>query len=159
MKNAAKLNLLKISFISLFLSLFVSQNAQEISIIPQPREMKILGKNPFRVNTSTRIIINLGANENDLRNAEELNNKIYKIVGYKLTVNEAPVKESNNLILIGEPDHNSVLRSALDKNNVAFNEKTPGEQGYVIYSNSDALLLAGSDLPELFMQYNLYIVF
>jgi len=49
------------------------------------------------------------------------------------------------LILIGEPDHNSLLRSELERNNIEFNKNTPGEQGYVICSNPNALLLAGND--------------
>ena len=96
MKNRKELIILKISFISLFFCVFISQNAQEISIIPQPKEIKIPGKEPFNINSGTKIIINKGAGESDLRNAEELNNKIYKIVGYQLSVTEEPLQELNN---------------------------------------------------------------
>ena len=144
MKNVLKSDFLRVLFICVFLGIFGPQNAQEISIIPQPKEMKILSGNPFRINTETRIIINSGATESDLSNAEELNSKIFNIVGYHLSVTEEPGKGLNNLIIIGEPGQNSILRNALIKNNVEFSNKTTGDQGYVICSNSDALLLAGS---------------
>jgi glycosyl hydrolase family 20 len=145
MKKIIRLSVLKITFLCVFLGIFGSQYAQDISIIPQPKEMKVLSKGPFKINTETIILINSGATESDLSNADELNSKIYKIAGYHLSVSSEPLKELNNLIVIGEPDKNSILKNALVRNNIEFTSETPGDQGYVIYSNAEVLLLAGND--------------
>jgi hypothetical protein len=120
-------------------------NAQEVSIIPQPKELKLLGKAPFRINTETRILVNGEASGNDLSIAGQLNTDIYKVTGYHLEISRTPVKEPVNCICLGEPGNYPGLKDLLDKYDIDFRAGNPGEQGYVIYSDEKVLLLAGSD--------------
>ncbi len=144
MKKFTSFHFLRISLICVFLGLFGFLYAQDLSIIPQPKEVKLLSKVPFRINTETKILINSKTTESDLNNAEELNTKIYQTTGYHLSIISEPLNELKNVIVIGEPDKYPILKNSLGKNNIEFTSDNPGEQGYVIYSDPEVLLLAGN---------------
>jgi hypothetical protein len=109
--------------------------------------MKILGEKPFIINTDTKIIMNSSPNELDSITVLELNNKIYNLVGYQFSVVKSPIQEPfENIIVIGEPLRNPTIKYLLDKNNIKLNKENPGEQGYIIFSNSNLVLISGYDV-------------
>ncbi len=147
MKKIEKLSFFRFLIVYLFFHFFISisLSAQEIIIFPQPRKMEIYGGKQFKIRPDTKIIISPAPTESDRLSASELNDNIYNLAGFQLPVVEPPVQGPlKNIIVIGEYAKSKILKNLMDKNNIDFNQDELGEQGYLIFSNSDIVLLSGS---------------
>jgi len=125
---------------------------EEVNIIPTPKEMKVLsGKFPLSLE-NTLIVLGENPDAKSKLGAEEINKKIKEIGGKELIIKKEVElskegAKKNNLILIGTPDENGLLKTYLRKKGISL--KSLKVSGYIITSfkekRRNIYLLAGKD--------------
>ena len=119
-------------------------------IIPEPRKVhKRDGKEPFRINADTKLVIDDDAGEADMWTVEEINAAIEKLGGNRLGVVHSMAlgksqEAAKNAIVIGETGRNSLLKSVCDADSIA--RPASGNEAYAARcaANADCDQRSGS---------------
>lgn len=135
----------------LLLAIGTCYGGEQLNIIPTPKEMKIFSGRTAIHNSNTLIVLGKGADKKSTLGADEINKKMSEIGGQPLSIiREGAAADSGNknLIVIGTPEENSLVKKYLEQTK----ENIPGEkQGYVIVShqeNSRTVYLLSGEAPE-----------
>lgn len=133
-----------ISFFVFFLMLTVL-SAEEIHVLPRPREIHIGGKN-FTINKNTRIELSEFNNSEDRFAAEQLVEEIQQAAGFKPAMGPFKGKTKNVIALLRANSTSSSLRRLLEERKVGLEEKFDPE-GYALDVNEGSVLVA-ANTPE-----------
>lgn len=117
----------------------------EIPIIPAPQKLTYT-KGNFTISPKTILVVGDHISAMDRRAAEEVNQEIRKKLGFTLQILPASqAKGKANRIVIGEPSINSSSKKLCLELKQVVTSKSPGEEGYVLVSTPETILIAGSD--------------
>lgn len=122
-----------------------------VVVIPQPVYMKLLDKAyDFKITPDTKIIISDNPSKENKKAAEELNNEIYELAGFTLSIEPASKFKATkiklkNVIVLGEVWTNPVSKRICKEENISITKKQPGEQGYILRVTADYIIVSGSD--------------
>ncbi len=119
------------------------------SIFPSPREIDLSGDD-FTLNTDVRVLIPLGASEQDRFLASSLVHEISDRHGIYLQIEYAtPAVLPRRAIVLGTL-HNDLLRALCTKQHLNSSVSTLGSEGYLLHSSKDLVLVAGGDARGAF---------
>jgi hypothetical protein len=120
---------------------------QPVVIIPQPVYLKLLGEDLI-IDKSTKIIIGNKPTKENIQAAEELNDEIQELAGFKLNIvpaSQLKFRKIENVIVIGEPWVNPISKKVCQIENIGVTKTYPGEQGYVLRVTGKYIIVVGSD--------------
>lgn len=117
--------------------------AGNLHLIPQPREVKEIAGENFRVTRHTRIVMDQ-AFRRGFQGAQMLSDEIERWTGWKLTVSDArEMPRGSDLIYIGDATKDSKLREALGASGLAAQNGSDA-QGYAILADHRRILVGGA---------------
>lgn len=116
--------------------------ASKVLIIPEPKELKVLDGS-FKINADTKVVVADDASRKDFSGALLFTSDVFAMSGLDLKmVRESQVKESKNVILVGELGRNRLLTDAAQSEGVI---PPANEEGYALKVTPDHVLVAGFD--------------
>jgi len=143
-------SLIAIFLFSLFTNTAVAR--PKYTIIPHPQELQRTDSK-FTVNSDSAIVIGDNPKEKDLLGVEIFQEEIRKVLGVNLpilhTSNLSQTKREN-IIVIGEPNLNSLSKEICSKRGLEVGEVSPGPEGYILEVHKDFILVAGYDQSGTF---------
>lgn len=117
--------------------------AAQLQLIPQPREVKEIGGEGFRVTRHTRIVMDEKFGR-EFQGAQMLVEEIERWTGWKLKVSEArEMPGGSDFIYIGDATKDSKLREALGTSGLAM-QNGFDSQGYAILADHRRILVGGA---------------
>lgn len=120
-----------------------SNGAEDLQLIPQPREMKQTGGAGFRVTRHTRIIFDEKFGR-EFQGAQMLTEEIERWTGWKLKVSDArEMPGGSDFIYIGDAAKDSKLREAFGTSGLAMQNGFDA-QGYAILADHRRVLVGGT---------------
>lgn len=125
-------------------------------IIPQPQEVcRRRGRDAFRIESDTRIVLQDDANEVDLQTAAELNARIVELGGKPLNIVRAyslgyDPGRVRNVILIGEPSRHRLLRAFCSRDGVRMPRSLFGTTSHVVDVLPERIIVSGQTKTDTF---------
>lgn len=125
-------------------------------ILPEPQEIRLrTSKEPFEINSRTRIVVSDNADEVDQWIVDEINSHIEKLGGSKLQIVRAYAMSkdpemAHNVIIVGETARNPLLRSVCEAQEVRMPRSRYGTGAYVVDVMPSRIVLAGQSQTETF---------
>ena len=125
-------------------------------IIPEPQEVhKRAGKEPFRIDPDTRIVVDDDAAEEDFWTVEEINSTLDKLGGKPLGVVHSfalgtDPDAARNVILVGESARNRLLRAVCERDLVRMPRSRYGTGAHVVDVLPDRIVAAGSSPTDTY---------
>jgi hexosaminidase len=126
-----------------------SSDSDLLNLLPEPKEVK-LHEGGFRVRPRTRILVQLGHQEEDRIAAETLAEEVADESGLKLDIvgTKASSKAEGGAIMLVRLQDTSVRRFLAAKGLKA--DASVGEQGYLLFSDNSHLIVAANSGQGLF---------
>ena len=128
----------------------LTASAQELKLIPEPRQVQ-KREGVFTVDSKTRIVINRDHEKQDRVAAEMLAEEIEKASGKRIKITTAGrMPDSRGVIYLAQAaGDDRRLKTALEAKGLSIDEKFD-EQGYVLDSSAERIVVAGRTGQGLF---------
>jgi len=126
-----------------------SETADELSLLPTPKEFQLQGGR-FRVGPKTRILVQLGHQEEDRIAAETLAEEVADEAGLTLHIIGTKVSsraEGGAIMLVRLQDQR--VRRFLERKGLAA-DASVGQEGYLLFSDHSHLIVAANSGRGLF---------
>jgi hexosaminidase len=126
-----------------------SSDSEPLNLLPEPKEVK-LQEGEFRLGPRTRILVQLGHQEEDRIAAETLAEEVADHSGLKLDIvgTKASTKAAGGAIMLVRLQDASVRRFLASKGLRA--DSAVGQQGYLLFSDNSHLIVAANTGQGLF---------
>ncbi|HXW99945.1 MAG TPA: glycoside hydrolase family 20 zincin-like fold domain-containing protein [Candidatus Acidoferrales bacterium] len=127
-----------------------SQPEQQLKLVPAPQEVRLYGPGGFRVGARTKILVQLGHQEEDRIAAETLAETVSDQSGLQLDIlgMKAAGKAEGGAIVLARLQDARVRRFLARKGLRA--DELVGEQGYLLFSDKSHLIVAANSGQGLF---------